>query len=441
MRPRHRTASPSAIRAHQRSALASVGRSGLVAAIAFVIVGFLVLLLGPLAHWATVGADHLQGKEKADAINATRQILLAAAAGTAVLVGLGFTARTYYLSRRGQLTDRYTKATTQLASDKVTERLGGIYALEHLMRESEADHTTVLAVLAAFIRENASTNPPKTLDDQAPAPPLAEPSTPDIRQPEPRPAIDVQAALTVLARRPRRPEPDEIDLSNTDLCGSDLRWARLENAQLERTLLQYANLSSANLKGAFLRRAQLQHAWLVGTQLDDADLIDAQLEQANLGGAQLRQARLDMAQLRQAHLQGADLRSALLAGACLEDAYLAKAQLQNAHLAGSWIGGRVHMKSIGYHSKEKERDEVLDGAQLQGANLAGAQLQGAHLATCSRTGKLAPVRGLTVAQLAETDLDDTTELPDDLRTALDDHHKQQQRADGATQAPPPNPGH
>jgi uncharacterized protein YjbI with pentapeptide repeats len=98
------------------------------------------------------------------------------------------------------------------------------------------------------------------------------------------------------------------------------------------------------------------------------------------------------------------------------------------------------MKSIGYHSKEKERDEYLDGARLEGANLAGAQLQGAHLAT-SWTGKSAPVRGLTVAQLAEADLNEATELPDNLRKALTDHHKRQQLADSATPTPPSEPDH
>lgn len=435
---RQRAASPLAIHARRRSAVIAAGRTGLVAAIAIVIVGFLILLLGPLAHWATVGEGDLRGKEKADAVNATRQILLAAAGGTAVLIGLGFTARTYYLSRRGQLTDRYTKAITQLASDKITERLGAIYALEHLMRESDADHATIVAVLAAFIRENASINPPKSLDEDSAR--LAEPSTHRTRHPEPKPATDVQAALTVLARRPRRPEPDTIDLSNTDLRGADLRWAQLEDSDLEQTLLQYANLSSANLKSTFLRSAQLQHAWLVGAQLENADLIDAQLEQANLGGAQLQGASLDMAQLRQAHLRNANLSFTSLAGACLEKAYLVDAQLRNAHLAGSWMSGRVHMKSIGYHSTERELDEELDGAQLQGANLTRAQLHGANLATKRMTGKPAPVRGLTIAQLENADLDDTTALPDDLQAALTDHHKRQQPAESTTPNPPPARG-
>ena len=270
-----------------------------------------------------MGANHLAGRAKSDAVNSTRQILLAAAGGTAVLIGLGFTARTYYLSRRGQFTDRYTKAIAQLASDKVTERLGGVYALEHLMRESPNDHSTVVAVLAAFIREKTNTDPN-----------VVDPSTLATQQSEQKPSTDVQAALTVLARRPERPEPDQLDLSHTDLRGADLRWARLENASLEDAWLQYANLSSANLKKAFMRRSKFQHAWLVGTELDDADLIDAQLDKANLGGAQLRNANLSRAQLRKTHLRKANLQHAFLPGASLEDAYLVDAQLQYAHLAG-----------------------------------------------------------------------------------------------------------
>jgi hypothetical protein len=126
-----------------------------------------------------------------------------------VLAGLGFSARTYYLTRRGQLTDRYSKAITQLASDKLAERLGGIYALEHLMVESERDHDTVIEVLAAFIRENTAAVHPAWMDEPLPEPEVIPP----------RPATDVQAALTVLCRRPERAERSRISLRRTDLRG------------------------------------------------------------------------------------------------------------------------------------------------------------------------------------------------------------------------------
>jgi len=51
--------------------------------------------------------------------------------------------------------DRYTKAIEQLGSDKFDVRIGGIYALERIARDSARDHPTVMDVLAAFIREHS----------------------------------------------------------------------------------------------------------------------------------------------------------------------------------------------------------------------------------------------------------------------------------------------
>jgi hypothetical protein len=53
------------------------------------------------------------------------------------------------------VTDRYTKAIEQLGSDKLDVRIGGIYALERVARDSAKDHPTVIEVLKAFIREHS----------------------------------------------------------------------------------------------------------------------------------------------------------------------------------------------------------------------------------------------------------------------------------------------
>jgi hypothetical protein len=110
--------------------------------------GLLIFTLGP-ASWLIAGTSvmRLHGGDQADAINAVRQTVLTGLAGAAALVALGFTVRTYYLSRRGQVTDRFGKAISQLASNKLEERLGGIHALEHVMAESATDHTAVVGVL------------------------------------------------------------------------------------------------------------------------------------------------------------------------------------------------------------------------------------------------------------------------------------------------------
>ena len=53
--------------------------------------------------------------------------------------------RTHELTEQGQITDRYTKAVEQLGSDKLDVRIGGIYALERIARDSATDHPTVMA--------------------------------------------------------------------------------------------------------------------------------------------------------------------------------------------------------------------------------------------------------------------------------------------------------
>ncbi|MEE6260965.1 pentapeptide repeat-containing protein [Plantactinospora sonchi] len=331
-------------------------------------IGLLVVLLGPVAWWATP-AKHLQGKDKADVRNATRQTLLAAVGGLVVLTGAAFTARTFYLSRRGQFTDRYTKAIAQLASDKLTERLGGIYALEHLMAESERDHETVVEVLAAFVREGTRDEAVST----GAIGPIGKKQIATL-QPAVRPPTDVQAALTVLARRPQRTESNSVDLSETRAAGAVLSGAQLRGADLSRADLQSANLYGANLQGANLYRANLQGAFLLAN-LQGVNLFQANLQGANLEGVQLDGAILYEADLKHANLIHARLQRAFLHAATLEGADLYGAQLQGADLYG---------------------------ANLQNANLRRAHLQGANLDGAE---------GLTAELLTHATIDARTRLP------------------------------
>jgi hypothetical protein len=323
------------------------------------VVAALALLLGPVTQWAGGSTVRgLTGKEKADAINGVRQTLLQAAAGTAALSVLLFTGLTFLLNRRGQVTDRYAKAIGLLASEKIDERVGGVYSLEHVMLESERDHDTVVQVLAAFVREHAPIKA-KARDTVASEsgrwmhPPTG---TPHGRKPGLiEPSADVQAALTVLGRRPRRDETPRLDLRRTDLRGADLFNARLEGA----------DLTGAHLGRARLARAHLEAAYLTSARLERADLSIAHLRHAYLGGA-----HLDGAYLGGAHLQGADL----------SDAYLRRTFLGGAHLEGA----------------------RLDRAHLEGAHLDRAHLKGAHLLE---------VEGLTRAQISDALTDAQTRLP------------------------------
>ena len=227
------------------------------------------------------------------------------------------------LALNGQRADRFVKAIDQLGqegNDKLGIRVGGIYALETLMRDSPGDENTIIEVLGAFIRTHSPR--PKVI-------PKPVPSSP----------VDVRAALSVLGRRPDPDSHRPVDLANT-LLGLD--HIDLRRADLRDTSLPDADLRGANLYGANLRAADLNRA-----DLADADLIDADLGGADLGGADLDRAVLDSAYLDLTLLRGASLRGAFLTAAHLRYANLTRADLTRADLTS---------------------------ADLRGAHLSGAQL-------------------------------------------------------------------
>ena len=192
-----------------------------------------------------------------------------------------FTARNFWLSREGQVTERYTKAIEQLGSKELDVRIGGIFALERIARDSVRDHPTVTEVLTAFIREHS----------REPWPPGDHAASPEERPDRP----DVQAAVTVVGRRDAKRDIRPIDLTGADLIGArldgaDLVDARLRGADLILAFLRGADLRGAYLEGADLRRANLGGADLRGTHLFDADLRGASLRDARLGDANLTAA-------------------------------------------------------------------------------------------------------------------------------------------------------
>ena len=100
--------------------------------------------------------------DKKDLVLAMAQIL----AGTALLSGLYFIWRTLQVNREGQITEHFTRAIDQLgATDdkgkaRLEIRLGGIYGLERIAKDSpERDYSTIMEVLTAYVRSNAPRSP------------------------------------------------------------------------------------------------------------------------------------------------------------------------------------------------------------------------------------------------------------------------------------------
>src|SRR4029453_12015946 len=115
----------------------------------------LVLVVVGLPPRFTAQRTFDKPSEELKAQNDVRTTLLQALAGGVLLLGAYLTYRQLRVSREGQLTDRYTKAVDQLGSDHLDVRVGGIYALERIARDSPPDRATIEEVLTAYLRGHA----------------------------------------------------------------------------------------------------------------------------------------------------------------------------------------------------------------------------------------------------------------------------------------------
>ncbi len=117
------------------------------------------------------------------------------------------------LDREGQITERFTKAIDQLGKEKDLQvRLGGIYALERIAKDSEKDYWPIMEIITAYIRTRSPVDKKKIEDQKAIE-------------------VDIHAAISVIRRREESDEPDRLNLSNANLTGADLRNANLSGAR------------------------------------------------------------------------------------------------------------------------------------------------------------------------------------------------------------------
>ena len=200
---------------------------------------------------------------------------------------LEFTQKSLEITRETQVTDRFTKAIGQLgATDshgkkQIETRLGAIYSLERIAKDSPDDYWPIVEILSAYVRQNAPWQEAKGKDTEIP----------------PEPEKDIQAVVTVIGRR-KYEQDKSVQLS---LYEVDLRRVNLPEAYLNGANLWRAHLEAANFAGAHLELANL-----VDAHLELAILVDAHLE-----GAKLWRAHLKGTNLAAAHLEGADFSDAL----------------------------------------------------------------------------------------------------------------------------------
>lgn len=248
--------------------------------------------------------------ERLSVRNSFRTTLLQGLGGLVLVLGAVSAAKQLSIAREAQVTERYTRAIDQLGARSVDVRIGGIYSLEMISRDSPGDRSSVVDVLVAYVTRHAPWPPPNR------SPPHVDPRRSVLELPDgtisPAPigdvslshrAPDVQAAITVLGRIERRAGDRPLLLRNTDLRGADMsnsNFAAGGPTDLSGSHLEEANLAAANLDGAVLVGAHLDGALLMRTAMHGA-----LLERSSMRGATIIEAHLEGAVLAYADLSNA----------------------------------------------------------------------------------------------------------------------------------------
>jgi len=234
--------------------------------------------------------------------NEARKTIAQIIAGIAILGGFYSAQRQLAVTQEGQITERYTKAieelgaTDALGQKRLELRLGGIYALERIARDSEKDHWPIMEILTAYIRQNS----PRSNRGQRNA------------EPE-KPGRDIQAIMTVIGRRQTgRDFARQLDLSGTDLHNINLSPAVINLAypfdvNLNFALLSDADLEDANLSFARLMNAQFNRSRLRNVKFQNSDLSGASFVEADLEGADFLGANLEHTRFFHSNLTGANM--------------------------------------------------------------------------------------------------------------------------------------
>jgi Pentapeptide repeats (8 copies) len=260
----------------------------IIAAIAvFAVAAGLAVWLIPRRQRARRERSGVSGKDLAELENSSRATLVQLLGGVALILTFVATwlqisdardasEETLRLTAAQQEAERFTRAVEQLGSPRPELRLGGIYGLEQVARDSPSRRETVGQLMLAYLKTNHPFDPfrePKEssdLDVQIQIAASTDSSLCDRAAGAPLP--DTQAALSVLLAipRPSRPQLDftAVDLTavranGADFTGAVLRRASLAGAKLSDAVFDDANITGeADLRGACFRDARFRDAYI-----------------------------------------------------------------------------------------------------------------------------------------------------------------------------------
>jgi uncharacterized protein YjbI with pentapeptide repeats len=186
--------------------------------------------------------------------------------------------------------------------------------LERLLAESTKDQRAILETLCAYIRENSPLQIPEKKADPAK-------SSPGKTLPSPTLRADVQAAITIIGRRPvslierAKKERWQLDFRNANLIGYDFSELNYDYARFANSLLISANMAGASFAGclfestlmtdALMKKTCFHHAVFKDCSLKGSDIEATDFSYTTLINTDLRSARVTSLSIKGANLEKA----------------------------------------------------------------------------------------------------------------------------------------
>ncbi|MCK5055407.1 MAG: pentapeptide repeat-containing protein [Candidatus Aminicenantes bacterium] len=395
-------------------------------------IALLVLFIWWFPKWQAKKTKNLKKGEEWQAENEFRKTLIQIVGGLIIITGIFLSWEEFKQSRvefrqsqenikSGQISSRFSQAIKLLSEERTTSRIGAIYALEQIVKESSNNYLkTVLDVLITFVRDfeyakYQGKNEKVAVILEKVNKELEEIDKKKIynsqKNKEKVSIIDnikifpeFQAALTVICRiryevlKKNEPEltrkkeyledrmlsykiSNEIHTDNFKKIESELRQCKIK---LRNKLRSYRiNLSGTRLINSVLRGAELTGADFRGTDLRWADISESTLMEANFMRADLRWTNLEGADFLWANLRGANLRGANLSGSNLTQANLQKAfgptvlEVWYVDLTGAKISNACLKGAMLFYATLRKAD--LSQSNLTEAFLTEADLRESNL--------------------------------------------------------------
>lgn len=341
----------------------------IAATLTIVVITSTLLFLPPLMVEIQVAKSD---QKTAELVDKYRITMAQSIGGLAILIGVYFTARNVFATEQTRWTKTFTDAINQLGTvnDKtgnavVPIRVGAIYALERLSRDSPADAHVISRILADYIQvETAQLNveavPVDTAQVTVETAELTV-ETPQINAGQKAPGAlrlprtDIAAAMTSLmliarGKALRKDDPvvlydllsPDLDLSGRTIgeirfVRSTLSGSRFDQASCKRSRFEDCQMDGCQFISTRLSGSIFNNCVLAGGNFSMARATDSRFLSVDLSNAEFVDAVLIRVEFSGLDLSliGADFTRAVLKGAVFSECDLSDAWFQDADLSNA----------------------------------------------------------------------------------------------------------